>query len=233
MRPLQLLHSTLSASLWNNHAELFLLAFWGFPDSLLCKSVLFVHVWALPRSSRTSSAAYSTTIRLLSTILLLFSRPSTSLVLFLALLNCFAQSVKLSDRPLVEKAFLAFMVADGITNPPEFPVYGNFLTSFLLYCLSGAFFLENSFKRFLATNAVFVGTITYFFVAYWPFITYLVKVKLGLLLWVSAKIVFGVLLINLAKRLIKTQNVVVRKYFHFLAFYLFVSLMTEEVSSSA
>lgn len=225
--------SLFSTALKKNHIEHFLLVFLGFTDNLLSKLAIFVHIYTFSQANSATQTKNNLIIRLLSTLVLLWSVPTPDIVFFLLLLTAFTRSAKMADRPLVEKAFLAFMVSDGIFNPPDFPIFTNFLTSFVIYAFAGSFSPENSFKRFLMTNLVFVCTIAYFFVAYWTFIVYLVKIKLTLILFVLAKIVFGVVLINIAKRLIKTRNIVVRKYFHFLAFYLFISMIVDEVCSQA
>lgn len=220
-------------ALRRNYPELVLLAWLGFQDTPLTKASAIVFLLAVSDSHLTSKRLRHSLVQLAAVLSLLLAGASCCLAFFLFLFTQFCRSGKMRDRPPVEKAFLAFIVTDGVFHPPEFPIYAHGLTAFLLYCLASSCFPENSFKRFVATNLIFGGTIAFYFVAYWGFIVFMVRVKLALLLTVSAKIVFGVLLVSLAKRLIRTRNIVVRKYFHFLAFFLFASMIVDEVASSA
>lgn len=172
---------------------------------------------------------FQTMAKFISAALMITFGTSLQNVFLCLTFHLFAQSTKLRDRATVEKAFISFIITDGLFHFSEFHIFTDFLFSFLIYGAVGSLFLESSFKRFLATNIVFLCTIGYFFVAYWSFICFLVQVKWWLLLTVTAKIVFGILIINLSKRVIQTRNIVVRKYFHFLAFFIFAQMIEKEV----
>ena len=175
------------------------------------------------------NAKKSTFLKSIITLFLISQKLEIQASFFLFIFQIFCSSKKLKDRKTVEKAFWSFIITDGLFFTTDFPIFTDFLYFFIIYCFAHSLFKENSFPQFLATNVIFLSNIFYFLICYWPYIHFLIIFKLSMIFRTLLKIGFGIFTIILVQKMIQTKTIIVRKYFHFLAFFLFVFLILEEV----